>query len=138
MGRVGKKTPRSQTETGPPEPVAEPAVAPASEVPEATAEQDGDDDLGGDAGAAAASSAAPKKDVWRADDADPEEAGGAMAAAPAQTMEAAGIFAPPADKVVNTQGDLSMSESSEEEEEEEAVAEQPIAKPSGKPKGKGR
>ena len=138
MDRHGTKTPRSQVAAASPAPDAKPAAVSASEVPEATAEQDGDDDLSGDAGAAAASSAAPEKDVWRADDADPEEAGGAMAAAPTQTMEAAGIFAPPADKVVNTQGDLSMSESSEEEEEEEAVAEQPIAKPSGKPKGKGR
>ena len=95
MARHGKKTPRSQAETGPPEPVAEPAVAPASEVPEGTAGQDGDGDLGGDAGAAAASSAAGilQTMTGRADEPAAEE-GAALAAAPTQTMEAQ-VFAPP-------------------------------------------
>ena len=110
---VAKKTPRSQTETGPPEPFAEPAEAPASEVPEGTAGQDGDGDLGGDAGEAAASSAAghPPVDDGRADEPDAEEAA-ALAAAPTQTMEAAGIV-DAANKVANTQNDLPASEDGE-------------------------
>ena len=68
MGRNATKTPRSQAAAASPEPDAEAAVAPASEVPEATAEateeQPGDDDLGGDSGAAAASSPAPEAARW--------------------------------------------------------------------------
>ena len=112
MPHVAKKTPRSQTETGPPEPFAEPAEAPASEVPEGTAGQDGDGDLGGDAGEAAASSAArnPPVDDGRADEAAAEE-GAALAAAPTQTLEAAGIFGSPV-----KEGEKSDMDTDEDEE----------------------
>ena len=126
MGRVGKKTPRGQTETGPAAPDAEAAVAPASEVPEApaeaTAEQPDDDDPGGDSGAAAASSPAPEQHGWRADVPDEtaaEDAGEAMVA-PTQTMAA----------MFGNEEEESEEEDSEddEDEEEQALAMAALAK----------
>ena len=74
MTRHGSgKTPRSQVAAASPAPDAEPAAAPASEVPPGTAAQDGDGGCGGDdLGEAAASSAAqqPPGDDGRAEDAD--------------------------------------------------------------------
>ena len=130
MGRVAKKTPRSQAETAPLEPDAPPGAAPASEVPEGTAGQDGDDDLGGDAGETAASSAAghPPDDDGRADEPAAEE-GAALAAAPTQTMEAAGIFGSPV-----KQGDKSDMDTDDDEE----AGEQAVGEAKGKGKGKGR
>ena len=75
------KTPRSPAADAAPD--AEPAAAPASEVPPGTAAQDGDGGCGGDdLGEAAASSAAqqPPGDDGRADEAG--DAGGDMALAP--------------------------------------------------------
>ena len=133
MGRHATKTPRSQAAAASPEPDAEAAVAPASEVPEATAEataeRPGDDDLGGDSGAAAASSPAPEQHVGRADEPAAEDAGGAMVAAPTQTM--AGVF--PSDSEDPEEEDSE----DDEEAEERTVAMAAVSKPSGKPKGKG-
>ena len=90
-------------ETGPSELVAEPAVAPASKVPEGTAGQGGDGDLGDDSASPAASSAAkdPQVDGGSAEEPDAEAA--AALATPTQTMEAAGILDGSPDKAVNTQ-----------------------------------
>ena len=78
MGRNAKKTPRSQAAAAAPEPDAEASVAPASEVPEATAEateeQPGVGDLGGDSGAAAATSPEPAADEPAADEPAAEDA----------------------------------------------------------------
>ena len=114
MGRHGTKSPRSQVAAATPAPDAEAAAAPASEVPEATAEataeQPGDDDLGGDSGAAAASSPAPEQHVWRADEPAAEDAGGAMVAAPTQTM---------AEAFGNEEEDSEEEDSEDDEEAEE-------------------
>ena len=83
------KTPRSPVAAASPAPDAEPAAAPASEVPPDTAAQDGDGGRGGDDLGEAAASSADQEDAG--DDGRAEEAGdagGAMALAPTQTMRA--------------------------------------------------
>ena len=80
------KTPRSPAADAAPD--AEPAAAPASEVPPGTAAQDGDGGRGGDNLGEAPASPADQEDAGddgRADEAG--DAGGDMALAPTQTMQ---------------------------------------------------
>ena len=77
------KTPRSPAAAAPPAPDAEPAAAPASEVPPDTAAQDGDGGRGGDDLGEAAASPADQEDAG--DDGRAEDAGGDMPRA-TQTM----------------------------------------------------
>ena len=124
------KTPRSPAADAAPD--AEPAAAPASEVPPGTVRTDGDGEGGGDdLGEAAASPTAqqPPGDDGGAEELDAEAAAALLAAT--QTMPAAGL-ADPLDQILNAQDDLpSLPEESASEDDDEAV-------PAAQAKGKGK
>ena len=119
------KTPRSPVAAAPPAPDAEPAAAPASEVPPDTAAQDGDGGRGGDdLGEAAASSAAQQP---LGDDGRAEDAGVDISNGPTQTI---------AEALAGSDDDNDEEEdSADDEEAHERVT--PVAMESGLPKRKG-
>ena len=127
------KTPRSPVPAAAPAPDAEPAVAPASEVPPDTAAQDGDGGRGGDdLGEAAARSADQQPDDDDDDDDDDdgraEDAGEDISNGPTQTMR--GVFGSPMKK-----SDYEEEDSADDEETHERVT--PVEMESRLPKRKG-
>ena len=111
-------------------PVEEPVESPATPAPEGTTGQGGDGDS--ESGSPAASSAAKAPEVHHGSATQPgADAAADLAAAPTQTMEAAGISGT-VEEVVKTPSDMSGGE-----DDEEIVDREPVGKAKATGNGKG-